>query len=87
MTCQVYSDEVVAPVAAETDDGRMTLRAREAESESITVAVWPVHGRERVVQDAGLLAERIRHAVCTHQPSFMTKLNRLLHPLFFSHFH
>ena len=52
VTCQVYSDDVSAAIAADADDGRVTLHAGEAESESITVAVWPLCRRETVVQYA-----------------------------------
>lgn len=65
VTCQVDAYDVTAPVAADADDGRVTLCRREAESEPVTVGGAPMCRREAVVQHARLIAERVRHAVCT----------------------
>jgi len=51
-TCQVYSDDDVATVAGDRNDGRMTLTAREAECQSIAVRVRPMCCREVVVECA-----------------------------------
>jgi len=77
VTCQIYSDDVIKAVAADADNGSMELCAGEAESQSITVRVRSTCRRETVVQRARLVAERVRHTVCTaptthalsHRPS------------------
>jgi len=69
----VNADDVIAAVAADADDGGVVLSAGEAERQTVAVSVGPLRRREAVVQHARLVAERVRHAVCTAAPTYSSQ--------------